>query len=85
MRFKGTLVLLLLCVGLGAFLYFYEIKGGEQRDKAKQEEKVIWKVPGDDVQQLDLTIRASISLQSARATSNGKSPPRGPWTRMPTS
>jgi hypothetical protein len=55
MRFKGTLVLLLLCVGLGAFLYFYEIKGGEQRDKAKQEEKVIWKVPGDDVQQLDLT------------------------------
>src|SRR5512147_473002 len=54
MRFKGTLVLLLLCVGVGAFLYFYEIKGGEQRDKAKEAEKVIWRVPGDDVQQMDL-------------------------------
>ena len=58
MRFKGTLVLLLLCVGLGAFLYFYEIKGGEQRDKSKQEEKVVWKVPSDDIQQLDLVTPA---------------------------
>ena len=54
MRFKGTLILLLLCLGLGLFLYFYEIKGGEERAKAKQGENVVWKVPGDDVQQLDL-------------------------------
>jgi hypothetical protein len=58
MRFKGTLVLLLLCVGLGAFLYFYEIKGGEQRDKLKQEEKTIWKISRDDIQQLDLVTPA---------------------------
>jgi hypothetical protein len=58
MRFKGTLVLLLLCVGLGAFLYFYEIKGGEQRDKLKQDEKVVWKISGDDIQQLDLVTPA---------------------------
>ncbi|MBP1594660.1 MAG: hypothetical protein H6Q05_37 [Acidobacteria bacterium] len=54
MRFKGTLILLLVCAGFGAFLYFYEVKGGEQRTKAKQEENVIWKVPAEDVQQLDL-------------------------------
>jgi hypothetical protein len=54
MRFKGTLLLLVLCVGLGAFLYFYEIKGGGQRDQARQDEKVIWKIANDDVQQMDL-------------------------------
>jgi hypothetical protein len=34
MRFKGTFILLLLCMGLGAYVYFYEIKGGEKREKA---------------------------------------------------
>ena len=54
MRFKGTLILLIICAGLGAFLYFYEFKGAEERTKAKQEENVVWKVPGADVSQLDL-------------------------------
>jgi len=54
MRFKGTFILLIICLGLGAFLYFYEIKGGDERSKAKDQEKVVWKVPVDDVQQLDL-------------------------------
>jgi len=54
MRFKGTFVLLILCAGFGAFLYFYEIKGGEKRTKAKEEETIVWKVPSDDVQQVDL-------------------------------
>jgi hypothetical protein len=54
MRFKGTLILLILCAGLGAFLYFYEFKGAEERTKAKQEENVVWKVPSADVSQLDL-------------------------------
>jgi len=54
MRFKGTVILLLLCAGFGAFLYFYEIRGGAQRTKAKQEENVIWKVPAEEVEQLEL-------------------------------
>ena len=41
MRFKGTLILLIVCLALGAFVYFYEIKGGEEREKAKQAEKQI--------------------------------------------
>ena len=55
MRFKGTLILLILCLGLGAYLYFYEIKGGEQRDKAKQAENQIWKLDGSTVRQIDIS------------------------------
>jgi len=55
MRFKGTLVLLLLCVGFGAFLYYYEFKGGEARAKKAQEENVVWKVPSAEVQEIELT------------------------------
>jgi hypothetical protein len=54
MRFKGTLVLLIVCLALGGYLYFYEIKGGEQREKAKQAESQVWKLEGKDIQQIDL-------------------------------
>jgi hypothetical protein len=56
MRFKGTLVLLLVCAGLGGFVYYYEIKGGEKREKAKQEEKQLWKLESNNVQQIDLIL-----------------------------
>jgi hypothetical protein len=54
MRFKGTLVLLVVCAMLGAYVYFYEIKGGAKRDKAKEAEKQVWKFDGQTVQQIDL-------------------------------
>ncbi len=54
MRFKGTLMLLILCLGLGAYLYFYEIKGGEKREKAKQAENQIWKLESGDIRQIDV-------------------------------
>ncbi len=54
MRFRGTLVLLILCAGVAAFIYFYEIKGGEKREKAKEAENRIWKVDSGAIQQLDL-------------------------------
>ena len=54
MRFKGTLVLLLVCLALGAYVYFYEIKGGEQREKAKQAENQVWKLEDKSIQQIDL-------------------------------
>jgi len=57
MRFRGTLVLLILCAGVAAFVYFYEIKGGEKREKAKQEENRIWKVDSATIQQVDLISR----------------------------
>jgi hypothetical protein len=54
MRFKGTLILLLICLALGGYLYFYEIKGGEEREKAKQAEKQICKLEDKDIQEIDL-------------------------------
>ncbi len=54
MRFRGTLVLLLICAALGGYLYFYEYKGGEKREKAKQEENRLWKVESDSIRQIDL-------------------------------
>ncbi|NLT65199.1 MAG: DUF4340 domain-containing protein [Acidobacteria bacterium] len=54
MRFKGTLVLLIVGLALGAYVYFYEIGGGEQREKAKQAEKQVWKLESSDISRVDL-------------------------------
>jgi hypothetical protein len=54
-RFKGTLILLIICLGLGAYLYFYEIKGGEQREKAKQAESQVWKLDSSAVRQMEVS------------------------------
>ena len=54
MRFKGTLILLIACLALGGYLYFYEIKGGERREAAKQAEDQIWKLEDKNIQQIDL-------------------------------
>jgi len=54
MRFRGTLALLVICAGLGGYVYFYEYKGGEKRDKAKQEENRLWKLDSSSIQQIDL-------------------------------
>jgi hypothetical protein len=69
MRFKGTLILLLVCLALGGYLYFYEIKGGEKREKAKQAENQIWKVDDKNIQEIDL---ASSSQRITAVRKNDK-------------
>jgi len=54
MRFRGTFVLLLLCVGMAAFLYFYEIKGGEERGRAKEAEERLWEVDSAAIRELEI-------------------------------
>lgn len=54
MRFKGTLVMLVICLLLGGYVYFYEIKGGEQREKAKEAEKQVWKLDSQSVRQIEI-------------------------------
>jgi hypothetical protein len=54
MRFKGTLILLGICLLLGGYVYFYEIKGGEKRDKAKEAENQVWKFESKEIQQIEL-------------------------------
>ena len=58
MRFKGTLALLLVCLGLGAYVYFYEIKGSQQREKAKEAENQVWKFDSQSIRQIELVSRA---------------------------
>jgi hypothetical protein len=55
MRFKGTLVLLIVVLALGGFIYFYEIKGGAQREKAKESESLIWKIEDRNIRQIELS------------------------------
>ncbi|MEJ2245199.1 MAG: DUF4340 domain-containing protein [Acidobacteriota bacterium] len=54
MRFKGTLILLLVCIGIGCFIFFYEIKGGEEREKAKEAENRFWMLESKAIQQIEL-------------------------------
>jgi hypothetical protein len=55
MRFKGTLVLLIVVFALGGFIYLYEIKGGAQREKAKESEGLIWKIEDKNIRQIELS------------------------------
>jgi len=54
MRFKGTWILMLSCLGLAAFIYFYEIKGGEEREKAGEAEKRFWMIESNEIKQIEL-------------------------------
>ena len=49
---RTTLILLLLALGLGSYVYFYEIKGATQREQAKQLDQQIFSFEPDQVQSL---------------------------------
>jgi hypothetical protein len=59
MRFKGTFALLVVVLLLGGYVYFYEIKGGEQRQKEKEAENQVWKFEASAIQQIDLLSQGS--------------------------
>ncbi len=44
MKFRSTIIYLTLAVGLGLFVYFYEIRGGREREEAKENEKKLLQV-----------------------------------------
>jgi len=56
MRFKGTFILLILCLAFGGYLYFYEIKGGEKREQAKENESRFWMLDSMAIQQIEFLI-----------------------------
>ena len=55
MRFKGTALLLVVALGIGAYVYFYEIRGSESRDKKKQEQNRLWKLDNATIQEISLS------------------------------
>ncbi|MBE9051308.1 DUF4340 domain-containing protein [Nostocales cyanobacterium LEGE 11386] len=66
---RTTLVLVLLALGLGGFVYFYEIRGATQRAEIKEQKQQIFSFTEDDVQSLiiktkDITLNLERNTQS---------------------
>lgn len=56
---RTTLILLLLALGLGGFVYFYEIQGTSQRQEAKEQKRQIFSFKEDQVQAFTVTTQNS--------------------------
>lgn len=78
---RTTLVLMLLALGLGGFVYFYEIRGATQRQEASDSKKQIFNFAADDIQSLTIK-RGNDNIVLER--SNSPDPPK--WLlKAPTS
>ncbi|MEA5565789.1 MULTISPECIES: DUF4340 domain-containing protein [unclassified Anabaena] len=61
---KTTLILVLLALGLGGFVYFYEIRGATQREEAKVNQQQIFSFAEEDVQALTIkTAKLTLNLE----------------------
>jgi hypothetical protein len=68
---RTTLILLLLALGLGGFVYFYEIKGATQRQEAKAKEQQIFSFEENQVQSFTVKTKGQ-TLQFERGDKTGK-------------
>ncbi|MBD2515975.1 DUF4340 domain-containing protein [Nostoc sp. FACHB-973] len=70
---RTTLLLILLALGLGSFVYFYEIKGATRREEIKEEKQQIFSFAEDDVQALTVkTKKLTLNLERSNQSSNSK-------------
>ena len=61
---KKTLILILLALGLGGFVYFWEIRGATQREEARENQQQIFSFTEDDVQSLTVkTQKLTVNLE----------------------
>lgn len=61
---RTTLILILLALGLGGFVYFYEIQGKTQREEVKTQQQQIFSFTENDIQSLTIKTKdISLSLQ----------------------
>ncbi|MDZ8089595.1 MAG: DUF4340 domain-containing protein [Nostoc sp. DedQUE12b] len=81
---KTTLILILLTLGLGGFVYFYEIRGATVREEIKEQKQKIFSFREDDVQSLTVkTNKITLNLERSPESSSNpkwliKSPISGP-------
>ncbi|MEH2194587.1 MAG: DUF4340 domain-containing protein [Nostoc sp.] len=80
---RTTLILILLMLGLGAFVYFHEIRGATVREESKEQKQKIFSFAEDDVQSLTVkTKKLTLNLERSPESSNPKwlikSPISGP-------
>ena len=55
MRFKSTLILLLVFLGLGSYVYFSEYRGQEARQKKEESKKKAFQIDDKNVTEINLT------------------------------
>ncbi len=60
MRWQTSAVLAVVLVGLGAFYYLYEIRGGPEREKASAQQGRLWTVEASDVTEAELRRGAEV-------------------------
>ncbi len=81
---RTTLILILLALGLGGFVYFYEIRGATVREEIKGQKQKIFSFAEDDVQALTVkTKKLTLNLERNPESSSNpkwliKSPISGP-------
>ncbi|MEH1940620.1 MAG: DUF4340 domain-containing protein [Nostoc sp.] len=80
---RTTLILILLTLGLGGFVYFHEIRGATVREETKKQKQQIFSFAEDDVQSLTVTTKKlTLNLERSPGSSNPKwlikSPVSGP-------
>lgn len=68
---RTTLILLLLALGLGGFVYFYEIKGAPQRQEAKVQEQQIFSFEEEQIQSFTVKTKEQ-TLEFERGNQSGK-------------
>ncbi|RCJ30575.1 hypothetical protein A6770_21020 [Nostoc minutum NIES-26] len=70
---RTTLILILLALGLGGFVYFYEIQGATQREEIKEKQQRIFSFTSDDVQSLAVkTQKLTVNLERNSQSDNSK-------------
>ncbi|MHC5772637.1 DUF4340 domain-containing protein [Nostoc sp.] len=70
---RTTLILILLALGLGGFVYFYEIRGATVREEIKEQKQQIFSFAADDVQSLTVkTKKLTLNLERNPKSSNPK-------------
>ncbi|MFN6527307.1 DUF4340 domain-containing protein [Nostoc sp. ChiSLP03a] len=81
---RTTLILILLALGLGGFVYFHEIRGATVREEIKEQKQKIFSFGEDDVQSLTVkTKKLTLNLERNPESSSKpkwliKSPISGP-------
>ena len=70
---RTTLILILLALGLGGFVYLYEIRGATVREEINEQKQQIFSFAEDDVQSLTVkTKKLTLNLERSSESSNPK-------------
>jgi len=69
MKFKATYIIGIICLALFAYVYFYEIRGGAEREKAKIEKKRFLRVDMNNIVKLQI-IRGDTTITISKQNDN---------------